>query len=217
VAIAAAILDGRAYVDTVREYGRRFPSAGYGARFFRWLRETEGAPYRSWGNGSAMRVSPVGFAFDTEQSVLDEARKSAQITHDHPAGIAGAQAVANAIWLARQRASKEIIRQVIERRFGYDLGRTVEAIRPQYRFDVSCPGSVPEAIIAFLDADDWESAVRNAVSLGGDSDTQACIAGGIAEAFYGPVPKWVRLEVRRRLPEELWDMVQRFSERFFRS
>lgn len=104
VAIAAAILDGRAYVDTVREYGRRFPSAGYGARFFRWLRETEGAPYRSWGNGSAMRVSPVGFAFDTEQSVLDEARKSAQITHNHPAGIAGAQAVANAIWLARKRA-----------------------------------------------------------------------------------------------------------------
>jgi ADP-ribosylglycohydrolase len=160
-----------------------------------------------------MRVSPVGFAFDTPDEVLEEARRTAAISHNHPEGIKGAQAVALAVFLARTERDKPLLRREISRRFEYDLGRSVEEIRPSYRFDVSCGGSVPEAIIAFLDSDSWEDAVRNAVSLGGDSDTLACMAGGIAEAYYGPLPEEVVAHVRNVLPDDLWRIVERFYDR----
>lgn len=161
-----------------------------------------------------MRVSAIGFAFDDREDVLREAAASAAMTHNHPEGIKGAQATALAIFLGRQTASKEAIRHEIGKTFNYDLERSIESIRPGYSFDVSCQGSVPEAIIAFLDSTSWEDAVRNAVSLGGDSDTLACIAGGVAEAWYGEVPADVQQQVTRLLPQELLDILQRFRARF---
>lgn len=214
VAVAAAILDSRLYEDALRHYGQRYPDAGYGARFQRWLMAPDPRPYNSWGNGSAMRVSPVGFAYDSEQAVLTEARRSAECTHNHPEGIKGAQAVALSIFRAREGADKAAIREEVSERFGYDLQRSVEAIRPEYGFDVSCQGSVPESILCFLESTDWESAVRNAVSLGGDSDTMACMAGAIAEAFYGGVPEAVQAQVQAYLTHELWEVVERFYRRF---
>lgn len=214
VAVAEAILTGRPYVETVREIGRRYPMAGYGGAFFRWLFAENPQPYNSWGNGSAMRVSPVGFGFNEADDVLREAARTAEITHNHPEGIKGAQATAFAVFLARTTHDREAIRSEIEKRFGYDLDRTVESIRPSYSFDVSCQGTVPEAIIAFLDSSSYEDAIRNAISLGGDSDTLACIAGGIAEAFYGPVPSHIRDKVRQTLTPELWEVTERFCERY---
>ena len=158
-----------------------------------------------------MRVSPVGFAFDSEADVLEEAERSAAVTHNHPEGIKGAQATALAVFLAKRGAGRREIREAVSRRFGYDLDRTLEAIRPAYRFDVSCRGSVPESIIAFLESESWEDAVRKAVSLGGDSDTMACIAGGIAEAFYGGVPESVAAEIRTRLDGDLLRVIDRFE------
>lgn len=214
VAVAAAILEGQPYLETIRYFGRRYPHAGYGRSFYDWMASPDPQPYNSWGNGSAMRVSPVGFAFETEEAVLAEARRTAECTHNHPEGIKGAQSVALAIFLARKGAKKEQIRSELERRFGYGLRGTLDEIRPAYSFDVSCQGSVPESIICFLEGRDWESTVRNAVSLGGDSDTMACIAGGIAEAFYGPVAAAIRDQVRNALTDELWQITERFYRRF---
>ena len=171
-------------------------------------------PYNSWGNGSAMRVSAVGYAFDTEEAVLREAKKSAEITHSHPEGIKGAQAVALGILLGRQGASKQDIRDAITQRFGYDLDRSLDDIRPGYSFDVSCQGSVPEAIIAFLESTDYEDAVRGAISIGGDSDTIACIAGGLAAAFYGGVPAHIEVPALAYLTPHLMEVVERFEERY---
>jgi len=213
VAVTDAILGGRSYRDAVLRWGRRYPDAGYGGAFVRWLQADEPMPYHSWGNGSAMRVGPVGWAFDDEDEVLRQAKLSAEITHDHPEGIKGAQATALAVYLARTGADKATIRARIQSQFGYDLARTVESIRPTYRFDVSCQGTVPEALIAFLDADSYEDAVRNAVSLGGDADTLACIAGAVAEAFYGGVPEPIRADVRARLTSDLWAVVEAFERR----
>ena len=213
LAVARAILEGTGYGEEMKTLGRKYPNAGYGTNFFQWLFEEEINPYHSWGNGSAMRVSPVGYFFETELEVLWEARASAEVSHNHPEGIKGAQAVALAITLARQETGKEAIRGRIQADFGYDLDRTVEEIRPGYRFDVSCQGSVPEAIIAFLDSSDYESAVRLAVSLGGDADTQACIAGGIAEAYYGGVPEEIQREVKARLPDDLLGILEAFVDR----
>lgn len=214
IAIADAILEGKNYAAVLRATARRFPNAGYGGFFWRWIQNSEAAPYQSWGNGSAMRVSPVGFAFGSIDSVLLHARRSAEVTHNHPDGIAGAQAVALAVFLALQGAGKEHIRKEISGHFGYDLNRTLEEIRPWYRFDVSCRGSVPEAIIAFLESTSIEGALRNAVSLGGDSDTLACIAGAIAEAHYGDLPAEIETEVRRRLPQTFNTIIDRFRNRF---
>jgi ADP-ribosylglycohydrolase len=214
VAVAEAILTGRPYGETVREIGRRHPGAGYGGSFIRWLFQDRGEPYNSWGNGSAMRVSPVGFAFDDEATVLEEAARSAAITHDHPEGIKGAQATALAVFLARTGADKETIRTEIGGRFGYDLDRNVDDIRPRYSFDVSCQGTVPEALISFFEAGSFEDAVRNAVSLGGDSDTLACIAGGVAEAFFGGVPADILREVRARVAPDLLEIADRFGEKY---
>jgi ADP-ribosylglycohydrolase len=161
-----------------------------------------------------MRVSPVGFAFDGVEEVLREARKTAEVTHNHGEGIKGAQATALAVLLARTGATKREIRSEIQGRFGYDLERSVEGIRPAYHFDVSCQGSVPEAILSFLDSSSYEDAVRNAVSLGGDSDTLACIAGGIAEAFYGGVPQFIAAKAMGILDEYLRNIAVKFVARY---
>lgn len=214
VAVAEAILSGRSYHDAVRDFGRRYPHAGYGASFSAWLCADDPRPYHSWGNGAAMRVSPVGFAFATEEAVLEQARRTAAITHDHPEGIKGAQATALAVFLARTTRDKALIRRRIAAEFGYDLDRSIDGIRPDYAFDISCQGTVPEAIIAFLDSVSYEDAVRNAVSLGGDSDTLACITGGIAAAFYGGVPDAIRAGVEARLPADLAAVAAAFAREF---
>jgi ADP-ribosylglycohydrolase len=214
VATATALLNGQPYADAYHEFGRRYPHAGYGGAFRRWLQEDHRRPYGSFGNGSAMRVGPVGWAMTSVDEVLAEAARSASATHDHAEGIRGAQAVALATFLARTGSSKEVIRREVETRLGYDLSRTVDEIRPTYTFDVTCQGSVPEAIVAFLDSDSVESAIRLAISLGGDADTQAAIAGGIAEAFYRGVPDWLAREVLAKLPDEFRDVVDRFTSRY---
>lgn len=214
VATMAAILRNEGYGRMYKEFGRAYPHAGYGASFRRWLASSSVEPYGSFGNGAAMRVSPVGWAFDTEGEVLEQAGASAACTHDHPEGIKGAQATALAVFMARSGEPPGSIRTAVEKRFGYDLQRRVADIRPAYSFDPTCQGSVPEALICLLEAADYEDAVRSAVSLGGDSDTLACIAGGVAEARFGPLPEHIAAEVRRRLPSELTAVVNRFAERY---
>jgi ADP-ribosylglycohydrolase len=214
VATAYAILTGTPYETAYRDFGREHPHAGYGGFFYQWLHAENPRPYGSWGNGSAMRVAPVGFAFGNADEVLREAERSAAVTHDHIEGIKGAQSTALAVFLARTGASKDEIRAQLAARFGYDLNRTIEQIRPDYRWDVSCQRSVPEAIMAFLDSSDVEGAIRLAVSLGGDADTQAAIAGGIAEAFYRSVPDAMVLAVRQRLPRRFIEVIEAFRQAF---
>ena len=214
IAIADAILTGSDYGSKLREWYQLYPDRGYGAGFRRWAASKKIRPRFSWGNGSAMRVSPIVFAFDTLDEVLDEARKSAEPSHNHPEGIKGAQAVAASVFLARKGCGKEYIRGYIAGAFSYDLDRTVERIRPIYRFDVSCQGSVPEAIIAFLESTDFESAVRLAVSLGGDSDTIACMTGGMAEAYYGGVTEDISSQVLRMLDDKQRSVVNAFIARY---
>lgn len=214
IAVAEAILEQTGYAQTLKTYGRNYPDAGYGGAFYNWILDPKSAPYDSWGNGAAMRVSPVGFAFSSVDRVLQEAENTAAVSHNHPEGIKGAQAVALAVFLARTGWDKDSIREEIMRRCGYHLDRTVDEIRPSYRFDVSCQGTVPEAIIAFLDSEDYEDAIRQAISLGGDSDTLACIAGGIAHAYYREIPIWIVREARSRLPEALLRTIDSFEARY---
>ncbi|AQT70309.1 ADP-ribosyl-[dinitrogen reductase] hydrolase [Anaerohalosphaera lusitana] len=214
VATAWAILRGEDYGVAYKRFGRKWPGAGYGGNFAKWLRSDSMGAYGSWGNGSAMRVSPVAWAFESVEEVLKEAERSAAVTHDHPEGIKGAQAVAMAVYLARRGFSKAEIVAEVGARFEYDLDRRLDEIRPGYGFDSSCAGSVPEAMIAFGESEGFEDAVRKAVSLGGDSDTQACMAGAVAEAFYGGVPGEIRAEAERRLDVELGEVVREFEGRF---
>ena len=214
LAVADAILNKIDYATALKSYGRKYPNAGYGMSFYSWMQSPETKPYNSWGNGSAMRVSPVGFAFDSTEDVLSEAERTAIVTHNHPEGIKGAQATALAILLARQGAGKEEIRKQIGHRFSYDLDRSLDEIRPSYFFDVSCQRSVPESIIAFLESKDFEDAVRLAISLGGDSDTMGCIAGGIAHAYYGKIPLKIIDQVKLRLPQEFMLIVDQFNSTF---
>jgi len=213
-ATAFSLLTDGNYSENYRIFGRLYPLAGYGGNFKKWLHGSSSEPYGSWGNGSAMRVSPVGFALDNEEEVLREAKKSAAVTHDHPEGIKGAQAIALGIFLARQGAEPSQIKKEITDRFGYDLDRTVKGIRPDYKFDVSCQGSVPEAIICFLEGQDWEQAVRLAVSLGGDADTQACMAGALAQARFSGMPSEIELATRKMLPEHLLEIIEDFEKKF---
>lgn len=199
IATADAILNRKSYLSAYKEYPKLFPGRGYGDNFIRWVGSRSEEPYNSFGNGSAMRVSPIGWLFEDVDRVLEEAKKSAEVTHNHPEGIKGAQAVALAVFLARKGIKKDMIKTELEKRFQYNLGRTLEDIRPDYKFDVTCQGSVPESIISFLYADSLEDSIRNAVSLGGDSDTMACIAGSIAEAYYRKVPGIIAEGVRSRL------------------
>lgn len=214
IAVAKAILDNIDYAIAVKEIGRKYPNAGYGGTFIQWLFSEDSEPYNSWGNGSAMRVSPVGFAFNTREKVLEEAKKTAEITHNHPEGIKGAQATALSVFLARTGHTKSQIKDDLQTRFGYDLDRTINEVRPAYSFDVSCQGSVPESIIAFLDSDSFEDAVRNAISLGGDSDTMACIAGAVAEAYYGGVPEEIVGKVKKLVTEDLWNITESFCDKY---
>ncbi len=214
VATAKALMTDNDYVKHYRDFSRRYPHRGYGGNFKGWIYAKNPHPYDSWGNGSAMRVSPVGFAFDSVDEVLKEAKASAVVTHNHPEGVKGAQSTALAVFLARQGQPKDAIRKEIVERFGYDLDRTLDAIRPSYRFDVSCQGSVPEAMIAFFESEDYEDAIRKAISLGGDSDTIACITGGIAEAFYGRVPEPIAAKARTYLPEEFIKIIEVFQAHF---
>lgn len=213
IATADALLADGDYARAYHAWGNRYPRAGYGKAFKGWLRSPDPRPYGSFGNGSAMRVSPIAFAFDTLDEVLREAERSAAVTHDHPEGIKGAQAAALTVFLARTRVSKADIRAEITRRFGYDLSRTIEDIRPSYTFDVTCQGSVPEAITAFLETDGLEAAVRVAISLGGDADTLAAIAGGAAAAAAGAPSPEILGEVRSRLAPEMLEMLHLFSSR----
>ncbi len=217
VAVADSILSGEPYEDKIVEYYRLYPRAGYGMNFQIWASSGSRTPYNSWGNGSAMRVSPVGFAFDNLDLVMSEARKTAAMTHNHPEGIKGAQAVAAAVFMARTGSSRNDIREYLEIRFHYDLSRSIEQIRPSYSFDVSCQGSVPESITCFLESDSFEDAVRLAVSLGGDSDTQACIAGSIAQAFYRDIPITIGKKAEKFLDDRLLSVVRAFSEKYLLS
>ena len=201
------------YARAFRRWGRNYPDAGYGGMFDGWLRSDSLSAYNSWGNGSAMRVGPVGFAFDTLDEVMAEAERTARVTYDHPEGIKGAQATAAAIFMARQRGSKEEMRHFIATRFGYDLRRTLDSIRPNYEFNESCAETVPEAIIAFLEATGFEDAIRNAISLGGDSDTLACITGGVTEAYY-EIPSDIAKQAMKFIDEPIAKVVMEFRHRF---
>lgn len=214
VAVADCIMNNKEYGKTIQDYARKYPGAGYGGNFFQWIFSDKREPYNSWGNGSAMRVSPVGFAFKTQQKVMEEAKKSAEVTHNHPEGIKGAQATAMAVYLALVGKSKEEIKSFIENTFHYDLSRSIAEIKPHYNFDVSCQGSVPEAIIAFLESENFESAVRIAISLGGDSDTQACISGAIAQAFYKKIPRNIMQNIQEILPSELYQVAEKFCKTY---
>ena len=214
VAIADCLLNGGPYAKYIQDYARRYPARGYGGRFAQWIGSDAMEPYNSWGNGSAMRVSPVGFAYNDLESVMTEAKRSAEVTHNHPEGIKGAQATAIAIFMARQGQSKEKIKNAIATSFGYDLNRTVDEIRPVYVFNESCQETVPEAIIAFLESHDFEDAIRNGISLGGDSDTLTCITGSIAEAFYGGVPQAIADKALSYLTPSMREVVEEFMEKF---
>ncbi|MGA7935358.1 MAG: ADP-ribosylglycohydrolase family protein [Kovacikia sp.] len=216
IAVADAILNDLDYQQSLRRYVRQYPNpmGSYGSRFLSWATSDRSEPYNSWGNGAAMRVSAVGFAYNNLDSVLQEAHRSAAVTHNHPEGIKGAQATAAAIFLGREGQSKAEIKSYIETHFGYDLNRTVDQIRPVYQFSESCQKTVPESIIAFLEATDFEDALRNAVSLGGDTDTLTCITGGIAQAFYGGVPAAIAQEVFARLDQPLRQVTEVFMEKY---
>ncbi|HEY9059911.1 MAG TPA: ADP-ribosylglycohydrolase family protein [Pseudobacteroides sp.] len=212
--IIDSIQSKKTYAYKLREYGKKYPDAGYGQMFNEWLSSQELKPYKSYGNGSAMRVSPIGFVFDSLEDVLKEAKRSAVVTHNHREGIKGAQAVASAVFLARTGSDKKQIKDFIEKKFRYNLSQRLDDIRPNYRFDSSCQGSVPQAIIAFLESESFEDSIRKAISLGGDSDTIACIAGGIAQAFYKEMPGFIVDRVRLILDSGLKRILDKFDERF---
>lgn len=214
VAVADCLLHKKEYAVAFEEYGNKYPYAGYGVRFRQWLGSKDHKPYNSFGNGSAMRVSPVGFAFSSLEEVLQEAKRSAECTHNHPEGIKGAQSVAAAIFLARIGQSKDDIKAYLQNTFGYDLDHTINEIQPRAYPDETCQGSVPQAIIAFLDSIDYEDAVRKAVSLGADADTQACIAGGIAQAYYKKIPAHIITKTRAILDSTLLEIMDEFNSKY---
>lgn len=200
-----------ALVDSMQKWGKRYPHAGYGGMFRRWLITKEPKPYGSFGNGSAMRVSSAGWLYDDVDTTRKIAAITADVTHNHPEGIKGAEATASAIFLARNGSSKDEIKEYIIREFGYDLSRTCDEIRPTYHHVESCQETVPEAITAFLEGTNFEDVIRIAVSLGGDCDTLTCIAGGIAEAFYG-VPNEMKDTCLRKLPDDIIAVIKRFDD-----
>ncbi|HLK58830.1 MAG TPA: ADP-ribosylglycohydrolase family protein [Chthonomonadaceae bacterium] len=214
VALADSILNGTDYTSLLKSYFRRYPGAGYGGTFYNWASSPETRPYNSWGNGSAMRVSPVGWAYDTLEEVLVQAERSASVTHNHPEGIKGAQAIASALFLARTGQEKPEIRDFIETTFGYDLREPLDSLREHYTWDVSCQRSVPPALLAFLESESWEDAVRKGISLGGDSDTIGCMAGAVAEAYYGGVPEPIQDYILPRLDAPLAAVVAAFTARY---
>ncbi|MCD7743845.1 MAG: ADP-ribosylglycohydrolase family protein [Lachnospiraceae bacterium] len=226
IAVAEALLDAgkNAPAARIRElvtasmqkWGRKYPHAGYGGRFLVWLKEKNPAPYGSFGNGSAMRVSAAGWLYDTLERTEEVARATAEVTHNHPEGIKGAQVVAGIIFLARTGNTKEQLREYVAERYGYDLSRTCDEIRPDYHHVESCQQTVPEAITAFLEGNDFEDVIRTAVSLGGDCDTLTAIAGSMAEAFYG-IPALLICECQDRVSEDMQSILNRFDDALGRS
>lgn len=198
-------------ISSMQSWGRRYPRAGYGGYFRRWLTARHPEPYNSFGNGSAMRVSAVGWLYDSLEKTRTVTKATANVTHNHPEGIKGAEATASAIFMARNGSSKEEIKKYIEKEFHYDLNRTLNEIRPGYHMDETCQKTVPEAIITFLEATDFEDAIRNAVSLGGDTDTLGAITGSIAEAYYG-IPEWLMTECRKRINRDMRVVLDDFND-----
>jgi ADP-ribosylglycohydrolase len=212
IATAEVLLSKRDYAKTYKAWGNRYTRVSYGWKFRNWLHSNSLVPYNSWGNGSAMRVSPVGWAFATLEETLVEAKRSAEVTHNHPEGIKGAQSVAAAIFLARNGKTKQEIKKYVVSTFGYDLNRTTDQIRPDYKFDETCMGTVPEAIICFLESNDYVHAVQLAISIGGDTDTLACITGGIAEAFYQEIPDELIQFANAKLTNEMKQIIAAFHD-----
>ena len=198
-------------VQLMQTYGRMYPRAGFSHATKAWLNSEDPQPYGAITNGAAMRVTPIGWAFDSTEETLEVAKRSAEVSHNSEQGITAAQAVSAAIFMARHHASKAEIKTYIEQHFHYDLEHTIEEIRLKYSFNYTCEGTVPEAIMAFMDGEDYESTIRLAVSLGGDSDTQACIAGGIAEAYYGQIPKEITAKAIHKLPSQFREIVFEFA------
>ena len=219
IAVAEALMTGgteaqlrKQLVSSMQKWGHRYPDAGYGLRFCLWLEATDPQPYNSWGNGSAMRVSPAAWLYDDLTTVRKIARLTAEVTHNHPEGIKGAEATAAAIFLGRTGHTKAEIKAYLETEFHYDLSRSCDEIRPAYRHVESCQETVPEALTAFLEGESFEDVIRTAVSLGGDCDTLTCIAGSVAEGFYG-VPEDLVQEARSRLSDDLLEIADQFSRR----
>ena len=211
IAVADSLISGKPLPATLQQWCRKYPKAGYGGIFRSWIFSENPRPYGSYGNGSAMRVSSVGAIASSVEECLALAKASAAVTHNHPEGIKGAQSTALAIFMSLEGASKDEIKREIEKRFGYDLSKNYADIQAGYRFQVSCQKSVPEAIIAFLTSDDYESAVRHAVAFGGDADTQAAIAGSIAAAYYGEIPSDILAACMKRLPDEMKAVIDRYD------
>ena len=214
VALADSILHGVDSAKKYQEYYNLYPHAGYGQSFSRWASSASTKPYNSWGNGSAMRVSPIGFAYESLEEVLDMAKKSAEVTHNHEEGIKGAQATACSVFLARTGKTKNFIGDTVRDRFGYSLDEPLASIREHYTFDPSCQGTVPQAITAFLESENYEDAIRKAISIGGDSDTIACITGGIAQAFYREIPDPILDKVYEILDSRLRLVITLFCNRY---
>lgn len=214
IAVADCILNKKEFSTTIREYGVKYRGAGFGRSFKFWLDSSDLRPYGSYGNGSAMRVSPVGYAYNNLEKVIEIAKQSAEVTHNHPKGIKGAQAVAASIFLARTNKSKNEIKEYISSTFNYDLDFSLDEIRPTYKFDITCQGSVPQAIVAFIESSDFEDAIRLAISIGGDSDTIACITGGIANAFYQEIPSQIINFVSDKLPNNFIEIINDFTKQF---
>ena len=210
IAVADWLISGGDLAEILSNYTLRFPGRGYGGMLLEWAKQWDRKPYNSWGNGSAMRVSPVMYAARDEPELLDLAEKSAEVTHSHPDGVAGAQATALAMWMAREGEDAPTMRREISSRFGYDLSQTVDEIGEWYTFDVSCAGTVPQALTCAFEAEGYEDAIRNAVSIGGDTDTVACITGGLAEVMFG-LPHEIREKARSYLTDDMNDVVDRFA------
>ena len=212
IAVADAVLRGKDYEKTIYEWAMKYPNpkGAYGGSFFRWMYSEKQEPYGSFGNGSAMRVSAVGWLFDDEETLLNEAKKSAECTHNHPEGIKGAQATAMAVFLARKGKSKDFIQTYIEQKFGYIFNRSVNEIRENYTFNETCQGTVPEALTCFFESTSFEDAIRKGISIGGDSDTIGAIVGGIAEAFYG-IPADFAQKAMSFLPEDMKEVLDEFQ------
>jgi ADP-ribosylglycohydrolase len=212
IATADAIMNNKDFTKTYQEWGRKYPDRGYGGMFHSWLFEDNPKPYNSFGNGSAMRVSPVGWLYNDLKIVFNKAEETAEVIHNHIEGLKGAAATAGCIYLANMGTRKKIIKEFIETYFNYDLNRTIKDIKPIYRFDVTCQGSVPESIICFLEGNSYEDVVRKAISLGGDTDTMGCIAGSIAEAYYG-IPKEIKAFAYNYLPEDMLKILDQFNKK----
>lgn len=216
IAIADAIMNGKKYEDAMREWAYKyhnFKRGGYGGRFIKWLCNPNMGPYYSCGNGSAMRVSAVGYVCDSLEETIELARKTAEVTHNHPEGIKGAVVIAGAIYLARTGHKKDEIKQFAES-YGYDLSRTCDSIRPDYEHIETCQESIPEALTAFLESKDYEDCLELCISLGGDADTLCAIAGAIAEEYYGGVPEDLKEKARQMLPADMLAIIDEFEERY---